>query len=89
VTPTPPSSDAGVAPPALELALLVNMGLPPPWFVPIETPACHQALEVTATQTNDGVARRFCCDRPAGHGGRHRQVADNIAGRCLEWGPDQ
>jgi hypothetical protein len=65
--------------------------LPPPWFVAVEAPACGAVLDVKAEQTNDGVARRFVCDRPEGHPektsktGKHRQVTDNDTGETLEW----
>jgi hypothetical protein len=65
--------------------------LPPPWFVPVEAPACGVVVHVPVEQTNDGVARRFVCDRPEGHGevtgkkGKHRQVTDNEAGETMEW----
>jgi hypothetical protein len=68
--------------------------LPPPWFVPVEAPACGAVLDVRAEQTNDGVARRFVCDRPEGHGevtakkGKHRQVTDNESGATMEWPTD-
>ena len=48
-------------------------------------------IEVPADQTRDGIARRFVCDKPAGHevdpddDGKHRQVTDNDEGRAIEW----
>jgi hypothetical protein len=85
--------------PALGLALLVNGALPPPfsagWFVPVESPACGAELRVLADATNDGIERRFLCDRVRGHddhavGGdrdreMHRQVVDNQLGRTVTW----
>jgi hypothetical protein len=71
---------------ALEYGLRVGLQLPPPWFVPIEAPACAVDLRVPAAATNDGLARRFVCDKIRGHDGRHRQVTDNDAGETFEWG---
>jgi hypothetical protein len=82
-------------PPALALALVHGL-FPPPWFVPIEAPACAAVLEVPPEATNDGIARRFVCDQQAGHADRpephtgeypdrHRQVTDNAEGTTLTW----
>jgi hypothetical protein len=65
--------------------------LPPPWFVPVEAPACGVVAYVQAEWTNDGVARRFVCDRPEGHpektskSDKHRQVTDMETGETMEW----
>lgn len=81
-------------PPALTMGIVRGV-LPPPWFVPVEAPACGAVLEVPAEATNDGLARRFVCDMPAGHEDRdpepgedrdrHRQVTDNTTGETLTW----
>lgn len=84
-------------PAALVMGIANWLTLPPPWFVPAEAPACGAVLDVPAEATNDGLARRFVCDRIAGHedrddqppgdgpGDRHRQVTDNDEGRCFTW----
>lgn len=80
-----------IAAPALELCFYVGMRLPPPWFVPVEAPACRAVLEVPAVgaETTDGsTALRFVCDRYAGHPNAHRQVTDNDCGHALEWAGD-
>ena len=77
----------------LELCFFVGFRFPPPWFVPIEAPACGTVLRVPAEVTNDGLERTFVCDRPAGHSEdrppvadrRHRQVTDNTIGTTVEW----
>lgn len=57
--------------------------LPPPWYVETSGHACNAHLYVPAGQTNDGIARNFYCDKPAGHpapdptAGKHRMVYDN------------
>lgn len=61
--------------------------LPPPWYVPIDEPACGVELHVPAEKTNDGIERHFVCDK-AEHDhedGKHRQVTDNDEGTALEW----
>ena len=66
----------------------VRIGLfPPPWFVPIEAPACGMTIDGLATPlASPGDPRpRFTCDRQAGHDGNHRQVTDNDNGRAVEW----
>jgi hypothetical protein len=88
--------------PALVLCFADGLRLPPPWFVPVEAPACGQVLDVPAEQTNDDTGRRFVCDRLAGHpehrkgtpyfveaalGDRHRQVTDNDQGTIITWEP--
>jgi hypothetical protein len=82
-------------PMALESCFHVGFRLPPPWFLPVEAPACGAVLDIPAEKTNDGVARRFVCDRPRGHtdhhpepGTRHRQVTDNEAGSSFTWPTD-
>lgn len=80
---SPPDGD--LPPPALELAILLGR-VPPPWFVPIEAPACGEEVDVPASATNDGVERRLACDRILGHAeGTHRQVTDNEEGVAMEW----
>jgi hypothetical protein len=60
--------------------------LPPPWFLPVEAPACGAELHFAAEETKDGVARDFVCDRPVGHDDdRHRQVTDFDTGKELTW----
>lgn len=70
--------------PGLVLGILHGW-FPPPWFVPVEAPACGAELDVPAEQTNDATARYFVCDKPARHDGKHRQVTDNDAGESFEW----
>lgn len=72
--------------PALDYGLLHGFILPPPWFVPIEAPACGAVLSVPAEATNDGIARRFVCDKIRGHeDANHRHVADPEMGYSFEW----
>jgi len=71
--------------PAMELGLML-LRLPPPWFVPIEAPACGAVLDVPAERTKDNLARRFVCDKQTGHDDKHRQVTDNELGHTIEWG---
>jgi hypothetical protein len=71
---------------ALGLAIVVRGVLPPPWFVPVEAPACGDEVHIPAEETTDGHARVFVCDLPAGHRDiRHRQVTDNENGRTITW----
>jgi hypothetical protein len=71
--------------PALVLCFLLGQ-LPPPWYVPVEAPACGAVLDVAAEATTDGVARRFVCDLPSDHDDdKHRQVTDNTEGEALTW----
>jgi len=90
--------------PALVSAVITPDGqlgaLPPPWYVPAEAPACSAVLDVAGEKTNDGVARRFACDRVAGHEtaatalpgdpvpGLHRQVTDSDEGTAFTWPVD-
>lgn len=90
--------------PALVFALVTHDGqigaFPPPWWVPAEAPACGAVLDVPAERTNDNTARRFVCDRIAGHQDaatappgepepdKHRQVTDNDAGESFAWPVD-
>lgn len=81
-----------IPPPALAFVFDDGAGgmvldrLPPPWYVPVEAPACGHVLHVAAEDTTDGVERRFVCDLPAGHEDRqHRQVTDNEEGHTLTW----
>lgn len=87
--------DAGDLPnPGLVMCFFVDGRLPPPWFVPIEAPACGAVLHVPVEATNDGAARTFVCDRPAGHHEEppekdgHRQVTDNSGGTVVRWSND-
>lgn len=75
-------------PPALMHFL--DLGLPWPGldeshYVRVEAPACSQVAEVAAEHTRDGVARRFVCDKPAGHKGMHRHVNDDELDHATEW----
>lgn len=76
-------------PPALVLCFLDPAGvkLPPPWFVPVDEPACTSELCVPADRTIDNLARHFVCDKPVfGHDdGKHRQVTDNELGHSFQW----
>lgn len=68
-----------------------SMPFPPPWYVPVEAPACNAVLDVAAGVTNDGIARKFYCDRQAGHPDnelpteKHRAIYDPEEGRALWW----
>ncbi|MGW5388177.1 hypothetical protein [Nocardia sp. NPDC003963] len=58
-----------------------------PWFSPDPSiPVCGSVLHVPAAVTNDGLERRFVCDRAAEHGDKsHRQVTDADEGKVFEW----
>jgi hypothetical protein len=74
--------------PALPTALMLATDLgqvPPPWFVPIEAPACALVLLVFGP-ANGAVTEARRCDLVAGHaGGEHRQVLDVATGECRCW----
>lgn len=91
----PPPTRKSDIPAGLVICLAAEK-FPPPWFLPVEAPACRAVLEVPAKATNDATARRFVCDQPVDHAGRHlpvmggyddrhRQVTDNDAGECFTW----
>jgi hypothetical protein len=55
---------------ALLAAVFGGQGL----FQAAEAPVCGALNRVEACCTTDGIARRFCCDKPAGHDGKHRHI---------------
>jgi len=62
------------------------ISLPPPWFVPVEAPACNDHLTVPAAGTADGVEQHFYCDRLKDHDDdKHRYVYDVNDGTALQW----
>ena len=72
--------------PAVALDYGIRVGLlPPPWFVPLEAPACGDEIHVPTEAIAEGAPPRIVCDRIAGHDGPHRMVTDNEAGYTFEW----
>jgi hypothetical protein len=58
----------------------------------LEAPACGTVASVPAEATNDGMLRRFICDRPADHrttgNPKHRHIENADTAHCVEWTDD-
>lgn len=79
-----PNADTGRVPqPALRMCFFVGFRLPPPWFVPVEAPACCATVLIPAEAGAPFPA--LVCDDLAGHEGNHRMVTNNEQGHVIEW----
>lgn len=56
---------------AFQMGSWLGAGL---FVAPSETPPCMAVGEATVEEVTDGLARRWWCDKPSGHDGRHRVI---------------